>query len=132
MQESGGKYAPVIVRLGMSAVFLWFGFSQFANTANFLGYLPDFLFKSKFASEAVMLNGSFEIIFGIMLAAGVFTKWVALLLGVHLVMIASSLGYSETAVRDFGLALATLSIFFEGEDIWCMDYLRKKGKKTAQ
>ena len=126
MKDSIKEYAPITVRIGMSLVFLWFGISQITNTANFLGYLPQFLFGSKYAFSFVVANGVFEIIFGIFLAAGVFVRIAALILAVHLLGITIVLGYNEIAVRDFGLALATLSIFFSGEDNWCLTNLRKR------
>ena len=124
-------YAPITVRLGVSAVFLWFGVNQLLFPANFIGYLPQFLFDSAFATQAVLLNGAFEVVFGLALVIGFFTRWVALLLGLHLFGITLTLGYGEIAVRDFGLTLATLSIFLWGDDKWCLDYRRKQKKEKS-
>jgi uncharacterized membrane protein YphA (DoxX/SURF4 family) len=90
-----------------------------------MGYLPDFLLSLDYADKIVMLNGFFELIFGILLIVGYFTKWVALILSLHLFSITLSLGYNDIAIRDFGLALVTLSIFLGGADKWCLD-MRKK------
>ena len=34
------KYAPLVLRIGLSLVFLWFGISQLVNPESFLGYVP--------------------------------------------------------------------------------------------
>ncbi len=118
--ERSRPYAPVVTRLAVSAVFLWFGISQITNTANYLGYLPDAIFRSPYASAFVVGNGAFELALGGLLALGILTRIVALLLGAHLLVIASGLGYGDVAVRDIGLALATLSVCLHGNDKWCV------------
>jgi uncharacterized membrane protein YphA (DoxX/SURF4 family) len=124
--EKFREYAPVINRLGLSAVFLWFGINQLFNPNQFIGYLPEFLFSLEYAKYFVIANGIFEIIFGTLLIIGLYTRLAAVILGLHLLAITSQLGYGETAVRDFGLALSTLSIALGGADKWCLDTRKKK------
>lgn len=120
------EYAPVLLRVSMSLVFLWFGISQITDTDNYLGYLPDFIFSSGYAKQFVISNGIFEIVTGTMLLFGIFTRIAALLLSLHLFAIAFEMRYGDTAIRDFGLALATLSIVMRGGDIWCLENKIKK------
>lgn len=117
-------YAPVVNRLGLSIVFLWFGINQLFNPDHFLGYLPGFLLDLEYARYFVIANGIFEIIFGTLLIIGLYTRLAAIILGLHLVAITSQLGYGETAVRDFGLALSTISIALGGADKWCLEKKR--------
>ncbi|MBI5390232.1 DoxX family protein [Candidatus Woesearchaeota archaeon] len=124
-------YAPTLLRIGMSLVFLWFGINQVLNPTNFLGYLPDFWFTSLWARSIIMANGAFEIVFGGMLLAGLWTRIAAALLSMHLLVITIELGYGDVAVRDFGLAMATIAIALWGEDPWCLDYRMQKNKKNA-
>ena len=114
------KYAPVVLRVALSIVFLWFGFSQWNNPAQWFGFLPSWT-TSLGLSQATLiyLNGSFEIIFAILLLAGVFTRVVALLLTLHLLSITVSLGYGPTMIRDFGLSFALFSLFLHGPDSFC-------------
>lgn len=119
-------YAPVVNRIGLSIVFLWFGLNQLFNPDYFIGYLPEFLFDLEFAKYFVIANGIFEIIFGSLLIVGYFTRIAAMLLGLHLLGITFHLGYGETAVRDFGLALSTISIAIGGADKWCLETRKKK------
>jgi len=122
-------YAPMVLRYGMAAVYLWFGISQLTNPANFLGYLPQFIFSSPYATAFVIANGVFEVIAGGLLVAGKFTRIVAALLALHLAAIAIELGYGDVAVRDVGLMLATAAIALHGPDKWCVD--KRVTRETA-
>jgi len=121
-------YAPIIVRIGLSLVVLWFGINQLIRPDYFIGYLPTFLFESSYATIFIILNGLFEIILGAFLIAGLFTRIAAIILAIHLFFIAISLGYNENAIRDLGLTLALFSIFLAGEDQWCISHKLRKTK----
>jgi len=117
------EYGPIIVRIALSLVFFWFAINQLIAPASWIGYLPKFLYTAGNPVIFIYANAIFELIFATLLILGVFTRLSALLLGLHLIGIAITLGYNEIAIRDFGLALATLSIVLTGPDKWC---LRKK------
>ncbi|MCA9478432.1 MAG: DoxX family membrane protein [Nanoarchaeota archaeon] len=126
LPENAKEWSPVLLRIGLSLVFLWFGASQLMNPNNFVGYLPTFLFASSMAKAFVLANGIFEIIAGLLLLGGLFTRIVSFLLALHLMVITIELGMGETAVRDFGLSIATLAVCLGGYDSWSIDYYRKK------
>lgn len=113
------KYGNSVLRIGMSAIILWFSFEQFINTSFWTAYVPDFAVNltGLTASTLVILNASFEIVFGILLLIGVQIRLSALLLSLHLIEIAFTIGYGETAVRDIGLALSLFVVFMNGSDI---------------
>lgn len=113
--------APVVVRLGMSLVFLWFGVHQLLTPEDFMGYLPASLLASEYASAFILVNGIFELLAGTLLLLGLFIRPVAFLLSLHLIGIIVSLGYNDIAVRDVGLLLMTISICFGGADSWSLD-----------
>jgi uncharacterized membrane protein YphA (DoxX/SURF4 family) len=116
------KISKTLLRIAMSGVFLWFGISQLAQPETFLGWLPAWTDLLPITPERfIVLNGAFEALFGTLLLIGIFTRAVAVLLSLHLVGIALSLGYNDVMVRDVGLALATLSIALAGPDPWCLD-----------
>src|SRR3989344_1409028 len=115
------KYAPLVVRIAVSVVFLWFGINQLIQPDMFMGYLPHFLLQSNYAQAAIYANGIAEVMLGTLLIVGFYTKAAALLLSLHLLSIIVTLGYNDIAVRDFGLMLATFSIFMGGEDKWTLD-----------
>ena len=125
------EYSPIILRIGLSLVFLWFGLTNIFNGKVLINYLPSFAYSLPIGPLTILLiNGIFEVFFGFLLIAGLFTRITSLILTLHLLMIVSFLGYNDIAVRDFGLALATLSIFFHGPDKWCLDKKRKNINKN--
>lgn len=113
------KYASSVLRFGMGAIVLWFSIEQFRNTGFWVAYVPDFAvnLSGLSATTLVYLNASFELVFTIMLLIGWKVRLSALLLSLHLIEIAFSVGYSETAIRDIGLAIALLVVFMNGSDI---------------
>lgn len=117
--EKYSKYAPVVTRIGLGLVFLYVGISQLINTEMWTGFVPGFLASN--ASVIVKLNGLFEILSSIMLLVGIKTRIISLLLGLHLLGITLSIGLSPLGVRDFGLSMATLSIFLNGADWLCLE-----------
>ena len=120
-------FSSILLRLGLSLVFLWFGFSQLFNPDNFIGYVPQFAYALPMSSlTIVFLNGLYEVVFGTLLLLGFFTRVSALLLALKLFVIILSNGYNDISVRDFGLALATLSVYFHGHDSLSLDNKTKK------
>jgi uncharacterized membrane protein YphA (DoxX/SURF4 family) len=142
------SYAPLLLRIALSLVFLWFGLNQIINQDMFLGYLPEWAmghpresphhhimmfmhYIPNRASYLLVLNGIFEIIFGTLLLLGLFTRISALFLGIKLFFIMITLGYNDVAVRDLGLSLATFSIFLNGPDKFSLDKkVKNKFKKN--
>ena len=105
--------APLVLRIGLSLVFLWFGWQQLGDPAAWVGVLPTWMGNLPInATTIIQFNAWFEIIFGLLLLFGFYLKIVALLLSLHLFSIVFTVGYSDIGVRDFGLAMATLSVFF--------------------
>lgn len=115
-------YAPLVLRLGLAAVFAWFGSSQLINPERWVGIVPEWAtsLSGLNASTIVFLNGSFEILGALLLAVGLFVSPIALLLSLHLFVIATEFGLSPIGVRDFGLAFATLSLTLSGADRFCL------------
>jgi uncharacterized membrane protein YphA (DoxX/SURF4 family) len=92
------------------------------DTAVWIFWLPEWTAALPFSAETlVRLNGSFEILFGALLLLGFYTRTVALLLALHMVSIVASVGYNAVGVRDFGLMLATFSVFLYGPDRFSVD-----------
>ncbi|MBX4196667.1 DoxX family protein [Candidatus Pacearchaeota archaeon] len=115
------KYAPIILRVGISLVFLWFGSQQLLHASDWTTYLPGWVNSLPLQPTTfVLANGIFEIIFGLMLILGLFTRFTAALLAIHMLGIVSSIGYNDVAIRDFGLFMACVAIFFYGPDEWCL------------
>ena len=117
------KYAPTFLRIGLALVVIWFGISQLSNAKEWLGFLPDWTASLPISQTAlVLVNGWFEVVFGLMLFFGFYTRLTALLIGLHLAEITYSVGYGAIGVRDFGLAIGALSLFMSGPSPLSADY----------
>lgn len=126
----------IVLRVSLSLVFFWFAFNQILNPTNWTGLIPAFINDLGISSNLmVTLNGTIELALSALLILGLYTRFASLLLGLHLFGIASIFGLNNpTGIRDFGLALATLSIFFSGPDKFSFDYLfaKKEQEKKSQ
>ncbi|MES2985525.1 MAG: DoxX family protein [Patescibacteria group bacterium] len=117
--------APTILRIGISLVFLWFGYSQVSDQVQWVLYVPESIVNlSKINAETlVLLNGIFEIVFGTALLLGFWTRTAALLLALHMFEIVYIVGFDATGVRDFGIAVAAVAVFLHGKDGFTLDAL---------
>ncbi|MFT4261246.1 MAG: DoxX family membrane protein [Candidatus Woesearchaeota archaeon] len=109
------------LRYAMGLVFIYFGSNQLMNPNRWTALVPDWIQNIVSANTVVTMNGIFEIIFGILLILGLFTKLASLLLALHLVGITIGMGYNPVGVRDFGLTIATFAIFVSDVDEYCLD-----------
>jgi uncharacterized membrane protein YphA (DoxX/SURF4 family) len=116
--------APTFLRICMSLVILWFGIQQVTDAPSWLAYLPSWTTNLPISQTTIVyLNGTFEIIFGLFLLIGFYTRIVALILALHLLDIAYTVGYDAIGIRDLGLALSTLTVFLNGADAFSFDTL---------
>ena len=122
------RFGLPTLRLGLVVLFLWFGLSQVTNPSAWVAWVPEWMNAFGVSAVAiVLLNGTFEVIFGIALAAGFYTRVSALLLSLHLFLIAYEIGYNDIGVRDFALAVATLSLAMFGPDQFTIDKRMNRG-----
>src|SRR5262245_26070890 len=127
--DKAKTFAPAVLRVGLSLVFLWFGSEQLLNTSMWTGLVPDSAVSLTgfTATTLVLLNGAFEVVFGVCLLLGYFTRVTAFLLALHMLQIAFLVGYNEIGVRDFGLSMGAIALFLYGRDAMSLDaYLAKK------
>ncbi len=129
-QDKMKTFAPATLRTGLSLVFLWFGTQQLLYTSMWVKLIPQSLIDmTGFTAETfVRFNGSFEVVFGICLLLGLFTRVVSLLLALHMLHITFVVGYNAIGVRDFGLAISTVALFLLGPHGWSVDAWLEKRK----
>jgi uncharacterized membrane protein YphA (DoxX/SURF4 family) len=118
--------------LGLVALFLWFGYSQITAAGDWVAWVPGWVpeFSRMDAMTIVLLNGWFEVVFGILLLLGVYVRWVALILGLHLLVIAYEIGYNDIGVRDFVLAIACFSLALFDGDSWTIKRWLQRGNTS--
>lgn len=122
----------IILRVSLSLLFLWFGISQIYSPNNWIGFVPNFVIHIIPANSIVLLNGSFEILFGLMMLTGFYLRFSSFLMGIHLLVIAFAMGFSSIAVRDYAITLATISLVFFGPDKFCIDERLNKKKEEKR
>jgi|SRR3989338_146476 len=122
-QSNLARRAPIVLRLGLAALFLWFGVSQVLSPESWMAWVPEWTNDVLGVSvpHIVLMNGTFEVVGGVLLALGLWTRWVALALSLHLFFIAFEVGYNDIGVRDFTLAVSTLAVSFFGPDTCSLD-----------
>ncbi|OHA94027.1 MAG: hypothetical protein A3E02_02045 [Candidatus Zambryskibacteria bacterium RIFCSPHIGHO2_12_FULL_38_34] len=116
-------YSLALPRMGMSMVFLWFGFQQLKHANEWIGFIPQIILKYSpiNATSIIHFNGAFEVVFALALFFGICTRLSALLLGLHLAHITSTLGFNSISVRDFGVVMGSLFVVLYGPDELCID-----------
>ncbi|MDO8561260.1 MAG: DoxX family protein [bacterium] len=122
-QSKMPEYAPVVLRFGLVFLFLWFGISQVTNPEAWVAWVPAWA-GSIFGLgvvKIVLFNGWFEIIGGTLLALGFQTRLVALLLSLHVFLVAYEVGYNDIGIRDFVLAVSTLAMALFGSTKFSLD-----------
>ncbi len=117
---------PVVLRLGLAVVFLWFGAQQLADPLSWTGYVPIWTENPWITAETIIrLNGFSEIVAAGLLITGFWVRPVAALLALHMFMIALEAG-GAVGMRDFGLAVACLALALSTADRWTLDaYFRR-------
>ncbi len=100
-----------ILRLGLVAVYVYFGISQLQDLSGWSKLIPEWITSTTgFPAETVvMFNAIFELVFAALLFFGIWIRFVSFVLAAHLAVITYIVGYNPTGVRDFGLTLATLA-----------------------
>lgn len=117
------EYGLALPRIGLSLVFLWFGFEQLLHTMSWVSYVPQFFIENSpvDVTTLVHLNGAFEVVFGFALLFGICTRLSALLLALHLAHITAIVGFDSIGVRDFGIVMGALGVALTGADKLCID-----------
>lgn len=126
-------YGILIIRIFLGIVFLYFGVSQILYPEKWIDFLPEFLaniipnMNDIFKSRIILLNGLFDCLIGLFFMVGFWLKFVSILAFLHLIGIfIFSLGFTPSGMRDLGLAGASLSLFFLGNDRFSLNHLLNK------
>ena len=125
------KYSTTIIRIGLALVLLWFGIDEIINPQNWFGYIPPWIasIMPLNLETFILLNGIFEIIIGILLLIGLYTRIIAFIAALHLLTITVAVGYNEIGVRDFGLTMMAISLVFSGAGVLSLDNKKEKAVK---
>lgn len=113
---SNTRIGIIVLRLGLAAVFIWFGSSQLLSPSEWVGWVPKWAenLSRLSAEKIVFINGIFELVLGLLLVLGFKVRLAASFLALHLAVITFDIGWNEIGVRDFGLTLSTLALAIMG------------------
>ncbi len=112
------RCSNLFLRLGLAAVFIWFGVDKFLNPQYWLSaWVPQstLALASKLGVnglDIVYASGVFELLVGVSVLSNIFVKMFSVLALAFLVTVLFTFGLSEVIVRDFGLMGGFLSLLF--------------------
>ncbi len=109
-------HGTIILRIGLAAVFAFFCVTQLLDPQPYTGYLPLSLQRMANPTFFIYANAVLDGLLAIAIGFSILTRVAPLIGFVHLLSIAVSMGLNDVAVRDFGLALACLSLVFIHEE----------------
>jgi uncharacterized membrane protein YphA (DoxX/SURF4 family) len=123
MIDTKQQWGIFILRVGLSVLFLWFGFSQFLDQSTWVSWVPEWAMQltGLEAEMIVLLNGGFEIAMGVLLALGLYIRPAAMLLGLHLIVLVIEIGLSPVGLRDFAILMATFALSLLPPDPYSLD-----------
>ena len=103
-------YAPLVLRVGLAFVFMWFGWSGVSNPTIWTGLVPAWTAAIAAPESLVQAHGIFELVFGLLLFAGIGTRIVATLLLINLIHTITLLSWGPIMTRDIAIATTLLSV----------------------
>ncbi len=111
--------SPIILRVFLGIVFIYFGWTSITTPDMWSGYVPEWTNFLAQAETLVRMHGVVEIGLGLLLVMGIQTRVVALILFFDLVHIITLLEFGSVWMRDLGLAgsLLSLGLMKEKEDV---------------
>ncbi|MEK7153952.1 MAG: DoxX family membrane protein [Patescibacteria group bacterium] len=101
---SSAKYSYLALRLGLAAVFFWFGISKIIHPSYWLNAWMT-------TSQFIYLCGVFEILAGVSLATGIFSKFFSALAILFLAGTVILVSPADVIIRDVGLIGGLVAVF---------------------
>lgn len=123
------SYAPLLIRVGLGLVFVYFGIDKFLRPEVWEGWIPPFIKASVPSATFLTMSGVIEIVLGTMLIVGLLTRYAALLVAFFLVGVLATFGADDITGRDVGLLGAALSLVLTGSGEKSLDWKLAKEKK---
>ena len=115
---TSSRLSYLFLRLGLAAVFLWFGIDKMINPDYWLNAWVTPTARSIVGlaglsgTQFIYLNGVFEILAGVSLVTNVLQRLFSLLAMLFLIGVFIFIGFNEVTVRDIGLLGGFLAIIF--------------------
>ena len=121
-----------VLRIGLGAVFLYFGIDKFVDPSYWTGWIPEALLEIITVSDFtfIYVQGTVHVILGVLLLFGLFTRAAAAATAVLMLLITTvvieATGFNDLAVRDAAIFFMAVSLALaEKHPLSLDDYLNK-------
>ena len=110
------RYSQIALRIGLALVFFWFGISKFIMPQYWIdAWMPQSIqhlvtLIHLTPKDFIFLNAIFEILVGVSLLTGFFTRIFSSVAIVFLLMVTLFNGVTEVTIRDVGLIGAFVAL----------------------
>lgn len=105
------QLTPLLLRAGLSIVFLYAAISSFVNPQDWVGFLPHFLTDRIAGDTLLKFFSLYEITLAAWLISGVYVRWAALLCALTLAgIIVFNMRQFPITFRDLALVFAALGL----------------------
>ncbi len=113
----------LLLRLGLGGTFLWFGVDKFLSPLVWINWIPAWIMPYLGNSSSLFLYGlgAVEILLGLFVLLGYYSRWAAGGAALFLLGIVFSFGLNEIMIRDLGLAFLALGIVLLGPGAWSVN-----------
>ncbi|MDP3770786.1 MAG: DoxX family membrane protein [bacterium] len=108
----GASTTSLLLRLGLGIEFVIFGYGKLTDLASWIGFVPPWMSPLLPMSTSAFLQavGVVELVLGVLLIVGLWTRVIAALAALHLLGVLIALGYNDLAVRDFVAFMSALAL----------------------
>ncbi len=111
----------ILLRVSLAALFFWFGFQQWLHPSMWIAFLPTWTgYIPAPPNIFIMINGCIELIGAIALLIGIWVRPISVFFGLHLLLIAISVG-DAIGVRDAALAASAFALALSPADRYTID-----------
>ena len=113
----------LLLRIGLGGIFTWFGIDKFFHPKFWSAYMPGW-FSGLLPTDPISfmyVMGVFEVVVGLAVLLGFFTRIAAGISAAFLFGLIASLGLNEIMIRDVGLMFLALGIAVLGAGSFSLD-----------
>lgn len=107
------QLAPLLLRIGLTVVFMYAAIGSLMHPDQWVGYLPSFLGNMKDATSILKAFAVYEIVLALWILSGKFVKYAALLAAASFLgIVLAQPGDLIITFRDIGLFFMALAMVF--------------------
>lgn len=114
---SGKQLSPLLLRAGLSIIFLYAAVSSLTNPLDWVGYLPQSMRRAPSARTYLHAFSVYEIMLVLWLVSGKYLRYAGLVCAVTLAgIVASNFSLFAITFRDIALIFAALALALSADE----------------